>query len=263
MISGMQRLNWVLSQQIGIDLRKLLYAPIGAAAYVADLIRFRKQYRGAIRYMPCWHDRREQAGAARDEYFWQDLLVARMIHAARPRRHVDVGSRIDGFVAHVASFRSIEVMDIRPLEVDIPGVVFRQADLMSDGNVPYELTDSLSCLHAIEHFGLGRYGDPLIPEGLHRGLDGLVRLLEDGGKLYLSCPCGEDEVYFNAHRAVKPRTLVELAHSRGLELEALWLFDRTMGKFRAPIHASDVNGMKISPDLTLGLYTFVRRERSA
>ena len=38
-----------------------------------------------------------------------------MIYAARPEKHVDVGSRVDGFVAHVASFREIEVFDVRPI----------------------------------------------------------------------------------------------------------------------------------------------------
>lgn len=51
---------------------------------------------------PCLHDRYEEAGTTESEYFWQDLLVARMIHDAEPQKHVDIGSRVDGFVAHVA-----------------------------------------------------------------------------------------------------------------------------------------------------------------
>ena len=43
----------------------------------------------------------------------------------------------------------------------MPGVVFRQADLMNPVSLPITAgegyCDSLSCLHAIEHFGLGRY----------------------------------------------------------------------------------------------------------
>ncbi len=74
----------------------------------------------------------------------QDLHVARRIHALKPERHVDVDSRIDGFVAHIASFREIEVFDIRPLDTPIPGVTFQMEDLMQLGESLIECTDSLS-----------------------------------------------------------------------------------------------------------------------
>ena len=79
--------------------------------------------------MPCLQDRYEEAGKINSEYFWQDLLVARWIFEAKPDKHVDIGSRLDGFVAHVASFREIEVFDVRPITTQVPGVIFRQADL--------------------------------------------------------------------------------------------------------------------------------------
>ena len=52
--------------------------------------------------MPCLGDRYDPSGAASGHYFYQDLLVARRIYERRPVRHVDVASRVDGFVAHVA-----------------------------------------------------------------------------------------------------------------------------------------------------------------
>ena len=76
-----------------------------------------------MKFMPCLHDRYEEGGATKSEYFWQDLLVARAIHAAKPVKHVDIGSRVDGFVAHVASFREIEVFDVQPISTVVPGVV--------------------------------------------------------------------------------------------------------------------------------------------
>jgi len=86
--------------------------------------------------MPCLHDRYEEGGTTKSEYFGQDLLVARWICDAKPQRHVDIGSHIDGFVAHVASFRKIEVFDVRPINTQIPGVVFKQADLMRSDGLP-------------------------------------------------------------------------------------------------------------------------------
>ena len=69
--------------------------------------------------------------------------------------------------------------------------------------IPESLTDycdSLSCLHALEHFGLGRYGDPVRWDGHLRGLDNLHRVLRSGGRLYLSVPIGPQRIEFNAHR---------------------------------------------------------------
>jgi hypothetical protein len=100
----------------------------------------------------------DSVGVVSRHYFHQDLVVAGYIFASNSERHIDVGSRVDGFVAHVASFRVIEVIDVRPLPVTThSNIQFFKADLMHD--VGSELTDSLSCLHALEHFGLGRYGD--------------------------------------------------------------------------------------------------------
>jgi hypothetical protein len=57
--------------------------------------------------MPCLHDWYEEGGTTRSEYFWQDLLVARMVFETKPEKHVNIDSRVDGFVAQVASFREI------------------------------------------------------------------------------------------------------------------------------------------------------------
>jgi hypothetical protein len=137
--------------------------------------------------------------------------VARRIHLNNPSIHVDVGSRIDGFVAHIAAFRPIYVLDIRPLSSEIPNVTFMQADLMAtikDDLV--EHCDSLSCLHAIEHFGLGRYGDPVNYDGYLLGLENLHRILKKGGKLYFSVPIGPQRIEFDAHRVFSLGYLLEL-----------------------------------------------------
>jgi len=152
------------------------------------------------KFNPYPHEKTQQSGTARGHYFHQDLLVARRIHEAQPEKHVDVGSRVDGFVAHVAAFRPIEVLDIRPLDDDVQNIHFRQADLMAPPADMHGYCDSLSCLHAIEHFGLARYGDPIDFEGHIKGLASLHTLLRENGTLYLSCPIGPQRIEFNAHR---------------------------------------------------------------
>lgn len=215
------RLYWLLSEQLGIDPRKLLRTASGLPRYVRDYFRFRSGYAGRIELVPCLQDRNSEGGATKLEYFWQDLLVARMIFEARPEKHVDVGSRVDGFVAHVASFREIEVFDVRPISARIPGVTFTQADLMQPVPGMARYCDSLSCLHALEHFGLGRYGDPVDPAGFARGFANMAALLKANGTFYLSLPVGIDRVEFNANRVVDPRTVVELAERHSLQVTSL------------------------------------------
>ena len=229
------RLHSFVSEQLGIDPIKTWAALRGIPEFVRDLSRFHSAYHGKLILNPYLGDRYQEGGSIKNEYFWQDLLVAQRIFNAQPTRHVDVGSRIDGFVAHVASFRSVEVLDIRPVNSIIPGVKFMQADLMSPdsvtalcaGNEGY--CDSLSCLHAIEHFGLGRYGDPVHPLGYQQGIENLSKLLIPGGRLYLSTPIGTERVEFNANWVFNPHTILNAANAVGLYIDELTILGQQGG----------------------------------
>jgi hypothetical protein len=159
---------------------------------------------------PCLTDFYDQSGIARGHYFYQDLLVAQKIFERQPRKHLDVGSRIDGFVAHVASFREIEVLDIRTLTSVVPNIIFHQCDLLDIPPQFHEYSDSLSCLHVLEHLGLGRYGDQIDIDGHIKGLNNLAKMLKPGGTLYLSAPFGVERIEYNAHRVFDLGTLLAL-----------------------------------------------------
>ena len=219
------KIYFFLVTQLGVDLKKLFFFFRGLPAFIRDWVVFRKGYEGDVSWLPCLHDRYEEGGNTKGEYFWQDLCVARLIHQASPDKHVDVGSRLDGFVAHVASFRQVEVIDVRPITAVIPGVVFTRADLMSSesllaiGGEGY--CDSLSCLHAIEHFGLGRYGDSINPQGFRVGIENMARLVKPSGIFYLSTPIGRERVEFNANWVFDPRTILKIAQANKLQVKRL------------------------------------------
>ncbi len=179
--------------------------------YMGDRQTFKKLGGTITHFYPITDDYSDSAGVASGHYFHQDLIVAQFIFESNPKRHIDVGSRIDGFVAHVATFREIEIFDIRNLPTsDHSNIVFRQADLMLGADS--EITDSLSCLHTLEHFGLGRYGDSLDPEGYLKGFKNLVSMLKPGGILYISFPIGiSNETHFNAHRVFHPKEILNWA----------------------------------------------------
>lgn len=197
-------------QLLPILIRSSLRNSHSAIKYLSDMRKFTEAGGVVTHLYPILNEYKEQAGTAKGHYFHQDLLVASLIHDANPERHIDVGSRIDGFVAHVAAFRTIEVLDFRPLiSCGHKQIKFMQADLMSLDRQLYEITDSLSCLHALEHFGLGRYGDPVNPDGHLKGFINLHRMLRHEGNLYISFPIGASSVYFNAHRVFEPREILK------------------------------------------------------
>jgi SAM-dependent methyltransferase len=248
---------YILKTQFGFDPRVALRSLQGMPRYIRDFARFRSTYPGRFLVLPCVHDWYEEGGTTKSEYFWQDLLVARMIFANKPDKHVDVGSRVDGFIAHVASFREIEVFDIRPIERQIPGVSFRQADLMSTVESITEYCDSLSCLHALEHFGLGRYGDTIDPMGFERGFANMARLLRKNGTFYLSVPVGVDRVEFNAHRVFDPRVIIDLGAQLSLSLQSLILIHPD-GKVETVAHVEAQLLDLARQQYTLGLFVFKR-----
>lgn len=195
-------------QNLGFDPRKVLsyrFYP----KFRKDKSEWLKQGGKITHSFMVLEDYAGSAGTSKGHYFHQDLLVASFINEHNPKRHIDIASRIDGFVAHVASFREIEVIDIRPLEKSVhENIKFFQANLMSSQDL--EKTDSLSCLHAIEHFGLGRYSDPIDVDGHNKGITNLVNLVEENGRMYISFPIGKsDEVHFNANRVFHPASILK------------------------------------------------------
>ena len=208
------------SRKLGLDPLPLWSFIRFGKRYVRDYMKFQKEGGVITDRYPILVDMLDEAGVANGHYFHQDLLVASRIFQANPRKHIDVGSSINGFVAHVASFRKISIFDIRPLKIDAhQNIEFTQIDFQNGSDLPTEICDSISCLHAIEHFGLGRYGDPIDPLGHIKGLNNLYSLLEPGGTLYISCPIGSsNQVHFNAHRVFEPAGILNWAPNLSLKL---------------------------------------------
>lgn len=205
------------------DPRRLGRALRGLRPFLANWREFRRRQDEApatlrprlLSLYPCLTDRYESAGSARGHYFHQDVWVARRIYEAAPEDHYDIGSRIDGFVAHLLAFREVHVLDVRQLETTQPGLHFTQANLL-DLPFPDKSVASISSLHTVEHVGLGRYGDLVMPDGCFRAIRELQRVVAVGGRLYFSVPIGTERVEFDAHRIFAPATV--LAQFRDLEL---------------------------------------------
>lgn len=215
--SFVRRLGF-LSLSLGFDPRRFANGVLSFPYYLRTYIRFRRLSGRGMQLSPVLGEHRGQAGSIGDDYFAMDLWAARQVIEIRPERHLDVGSRIDGFVAHVLTFATVDVVDIRPLDSFVTGLTFVRADGRTLEEIPNDSYDLVSSLHAIEHFGLGRYGDDIDPEGHLKAIDAFMRVLRPGGHLLLAFPAGNNEVLFNAQRILNCEQVIERAGGRVVKL---------------------------------------------
>lgn len=138
-------------------------------------------------------------------YLYQDVWAIQRIAERSPERHVDVASRIE-MPCHLTAILPVVYVDIRPLEAEIEGLEALAGSILALPFADRSLS-SVSCLHVAEHIGLGRYGDPLDPQGSKKAIKELQRVIAPGGDLYFSMPVGKPRVCFNAHRIHDPRVI--------------------------------------------------------
>ncbi len=206
---------------------------------------------------PCYTDRYKSAGRL-GAYFWQDLWAAQHIYKDRPERHFDIGSRIDGFVGHVSCFiNEVILIDVRPLDREIPNVTYWCMDATKLENIADESISSISSLCALEHFGLGRYGDELNPEGCFEAFRSIQRVLKKGGKAYIAVPIGKEHVEFDAHRIFFASTIVDsFSEMELVEFAAVHELEDCI-EYGIDIHKYDEE--EDNEGLRFGLFEFVKR----
>lgn len=172
--------------------------------YRRDFSRYSAMAESAGRGAPNWRDRfpclgQDTNGVDFDRhYVYHTSWAARILSQTRPARHVDFSSSLY-FVGIASAFIPIEHYDFRKPLLELENLETGFADLL---RLPFpdESIGSLSCMHVAEHIGLGRYGDPLDPEGDIQAMRELARVLAPGGDLLFVVPVGQPRVCFNAHR---------------------------------------------------------------
>ncbi len=132
-------------------------------------------------------------------YVYHTAWAARKVREISPLVHVDIASSLY-FPSIVSAFIPVEFYDYRPAPLILSNLTTKHADL-TNLHFPSNSLASLSCLHTIEHIGLGRYGDPIDPESDIRACGELSRVLAPGGSLLFVTPIGNTAmIQFNAHR---------------------------------------------------------------
>ena len=215
----------LIKNYFNIDLILILRSIKNLPKFFLDLYNWKKidKNNWPIEIIPRLNDFKSEASDL-GEYFFQDMFVAKKILKKNPEKHIDIGSRIDGFVGHLACFREVEVFDIRKLNLKIKNVKFNRLDITEKNHKFANYSDSLSCLHTLEHIGLGRYGDKINPDGWRTGLENMSVFLKKSGILWLSVPIGIQNIKFNSHRIFDPNTIVVEAKKYGLTLEEFYYY---------------------------------------
>ena len=174
-------------------------------------------------------------------YFYQSIWLSRNLAIRAPSLHVDIGSDIK-MVGVLSAFIEVQFVDYRPLKVNVNNLMCCSGDLLS---LPYDdnSVSSISCLHVIEHIGLGRYGDNLNTNGSILALKELQRVTSYGGHLYVSVPIGKERVCFNAHRVFSPKTIISALNDMSL-IKFEYVDD--LGNYVTDTDVSTFEGVKYS-----------------
>lgn len=131
-------------------------------------------------------------------YTYHPAWAARVIAKRQPQKHIDIASTLR-FATIVSAFVPTEFYDYRPAELRLSNLESKYGDLL---NLPFadNSVESLSCMHTIEHVGLGRYGDSIDYDGDIKAIAELKRVLAPNGTLIFVTPVGKPKIEFNAHR---------------------------------------------------------------
>lgn len=203
---------------------------------------------------PIIKDKYDDAGTV-NNYFWQDLWAARLIYQNMPKEHYDIGSRLDGFIAHVLAMDiPVKMIDIRPFPEEIDGLETIVDDATELREFADDSIESLSALCSLEHMGLGRYGDPIDPEACFKCMEQIQNKLKIGGKLYIAVPIGKEKVHFNAHRCFFAQTIIDCFH----KLKLLEFSCTAGGKLERNVDIHKYDEAIDKGNYRFGLFYFIR-----
>lgn len=173
--------------------------------YIASQRKERFSIKWSDRY-PCLNDATTNTGFDR-HYVFHTAWAARILAQTMPAKHTDISSSLY-FISMISAFIKVDFYDYRPVDLQLSNLKSEHADLTS---LPFtnESINSLSCMHVVEHIGLGRYGDPIDPDGDINAITEIKRVLAQKADLLFVVPIGKPKIVFNAHRIYAYEQIME------------------------------------------------------
>ena len=155
---------------------------------------------------PCYQDKTSTTEFD-SHYIYHPAWATRVVKEISPQFHIDIGSTLH-FSSILSAFFTTKFYDYRPANLLLDNLESGSADLTQLFFNTNEV-ESLSCMHTVEHVGLGRYGDPIDPEGDIKAMKELQRVVKPGGSLLFVTPVGKPKIAFNAHRIYSYKMIIE------------------------------------------------------
>jgi len=154
---------------------------------------------------PCLNDNTAETGFDA-HYVYHPAWAARIVKKINPKKHIDISSTLH-FCSILSAFIAVDFYDFRTAPLNLDNLNSLKGDLMNldlgDNSI-----ESISCMHTIEHIGLGRYGDTIDPDGDLKALQELKRVCAINGNLLIVVPVGVPKIAFNAHRIYDPGSII-------------------------------------------------------
>jgi len=202
--------------------------------FIRDFLTFKKlSGQSERRFSPLWKDRhlclkdKKVQHDVEPHYTYHPAWAARVVAKINPEIHIDISSHLS-FCTIVSAFVPVKFYEYRKTNLTLDNLTSESADLL---HLPFEneSIQSISCMHVIEHIGLGRYGDTLDPDGDLKAIAELKRVLAIGGSLLLVVPIGKPAIFFNAHRIYSYEQVMSYFEELDLEEFSLITEDNEKG----------------------------------
>jgi SAM-dependent methyltransferase len=158
-------------------------------------------------------------------YVYHTAWAVRKVKQIAPEFHTDISSSLY-FSGMLSAFVPVKFYDYRPADLELGNLECGKADLRKLP-FPEGSLKSLSCMHTIEHIGLGRYGDAINPDGDLLAIAELKRVLAPGGDLLVVVPVGKPRIEYNAHRIYSYEQIID--YFKGLDLAEFVLIPEASG----------------------------------
>ncbi len=180
------------------------------------------------------YDRRESKNYYPETDIW--LYEALEKHPISGKELLIIGSEepyYEGIAINAGA--NVTMVEYQKVTSAHPRLNTMTADEFNENN---RLFDGAISISSVEHSGLGRYGDPLDPDGDLKAMKALAGRLRKDGLCYLAVPIGIDQILWNAHRVYGRARLPLLI--RGFEIvDSFGLVD---SDFDVDEHKKRVNG---------------------
>jgi SAM-dependent methyltransferase len=204
---------------------RLIFSPF----IILDYLKFVKTEKrfsvNILDFYPCIKDKTVKTDFDA-HYVYHTSWAARKVKEINPKIHTDISSSLY-FSGIVSAFVPVNFYDYRPADLNLSNLKSSHADLTNLDFMDNSI-NSLSCMHTVEHIGLGRYGDPINTDSDLKAISELKRVLSISGSLLFVVPVGEPKIEYNAHRIYSYEMIME--YFKDLKLKEFSLIN-DYGKF--------------------------------